>query len=103
MRSALGLPANIVPKTIRHTIATELRAMGVPQSDVEGLLGHQMSNRTTAVYAKYAPDRLAAAKQGLTVIWERAWAEAFVWLSDHFRTTSPKGATIVVAREAEKC
>lgn len=103
MRKALDLPANIYPKTIRHTVATELRAMGVPQSDVEGLLGHQMSNRTTAVYAKYAPDRLAAAKQGLTVIWQGAWGEAFRWLSDHYRTTGPKGASIIVERKREKC
>lgn len=103
MRKALDLDPAIVPKTIRHTVATELRSMGVPQSDVEGLLGHQMSNRTTAVYAKYAPDRLAAAKQGLSLIWQRAWAEAFNWLADHYRTTGPKGQTIIVAREAAKC
>lgn len=103
MRSNLDLPPQIVPKVIRHTVATELRAMGVPQSDVEGLLGHQMSNRTTAVYAKYDPARLALAKQGLTLIWQRVWAEAFVWLSDHSRTTSPKGAIIVVERNRKKC
>jgi integrase len=103
MRKSLGLGPEIVPKVIRHTIATELRAMAVPQSDVEGLLGHQMSNRTTAVYAKYDPARLSAAKQGLSRIWDRAWAEAFIWLSDHYRTTSQKGAVIVVEREREKC
>jgi hypothetical protein len=103
MRKSLGLGPEIVTKVIRHTIATELRAMAVPQSDVEGLLGHQMSNRTTAVYAKYDPARLSAAKQGLSRIWDRAWAEAFIWLSDHYRTTSQKGAVIVVEREREKC
>lgn len=103
MRSAIGLPAHIVPKVIRHTVATELRAMSVPQSDVEGLLGHQMSNRTTAVYAKYDPARLMAAKQGLEAIWQRAWGEAFFWLSDHYRTTSPKGRVIIVERERGKC
>lgn len=98
MRGALGLPANAVPKTIRHTIATELRAMGVSQSDVEGLLGHLMSNRVTAVYAKYDPARLLAAKQALSLIWQRVWAEALIWLADHLRTTDAKGATIVVVR-----
>lgn len=102
MRAALDLDAAIVPKTIRHTIATELRSMGVPQSDVEGLLGHMMSNRTTAVYAKYAPDRLAQAKQGLTQIWERVWVKAMIWLSDHYRRTSPKGKALVLARERAK-
>lgn len=103
MRAALGLPANIVPKTIRHTVATELRAMEVPQLDVEGLLGHLMSNRVTAVYAKYDPSRLIKAKQGLSAIWQHVWAEALIWLADHLRTTTPKGETIIVAREAAKC
>lgn len=103
MRAALGLPANIVPKTIRHTIATELRAMGVPQSDVEGLLGHLMSNRITAVYAKYDPARLSAAKQALSLIWAQVWGEAFNWLADHLRTTNEKGRVIVVARERQEC
>jgi integrase len=99
MRDALELPAEIVPKTIRHTIATELRAMGVPQLDVEGLLGHLMSNRITAVYAKYDPERLSAAKQALSVIWGRVWVEAFLWLADHLRTTNASGKVLVMQRE----
>jgi integrase len=103
MRRVLELPANAVPKTIRHSIATELRAMGVPQSDVEGLLGHLMSNRITAVYAKYDPARLSLAKQALSLIWARIWGEALAWLADHYRTTDKFGGVIVVARERQKC
>lgn len=103
MREALNLPAEIVPKTIRHTVATELRAKGVPQLDVEGLLGHQMSNRVTAVYAKYDPARLRAAKQALTEIWFEAWRHAELWLADHSRTTSANGKVIIVDRRAAKC
>lgn len=102
MRAALGYPDNVIPKTVRHTIATELRARGVPQSDVEGLLGHQMSNRITAVYAKYDPARLSIAKQHLDAIWREVWAEALIWLADHLRTTNKKGRTIIVARERQK-
>lgn len=103
MRKNLGLGTEIVPKVIRHTVATELRAMGVPQSDVEGLLGHQMSNRTTAVYAKYDPERLKAAKQGLSIIWQRSWAEAFSWLAEHYRDTDQFGGIVIVDRNAPKC
>jgi len=102
MRKNLGLGDEIVPKVIRHTVATELRAMGVPQSDVEGLLGHQMSNRTTAVYAKYDPERLKAAKQRLSLIWQRAWAEAFKWLSEHYRNTDRFGGIIIIDRISQK-
>lgn len=103
MRAALGLRDEVVPKVIRHTVATELRALGVPQLDVEGLLGHQMSNRVTAVYAKYDPERLSAAKQGLSTIWDRVAAEAVSWSADHLRTIGPKGTTLVIAREPAKC
>lgn len=103
MRSTIGLPSNIVPKVIRHTVATELRARGVPQSDVEGLLGHQMSNRTTAVYAKYDPNRLISARQALSALWQEVCAEANNWLADHFRTTAPTGEIIVVEKKAAKC
>lgn len=103
MRTNLGLPENIVPKVIRHTVATELRARGVPQSDVEGLLGHQMSNRTTAVYAKYDPNRLISARQALSALWREVCASANEWLADHYRTTGPKGDIIVVAKEGAKC
>lgn len=99
MRATLGLDANIVPKTIRHTIATELRARGVPESDVEGLLGHRMSNRTTAVYAKYDPTRLAAAKQALTEVWQEVCAAANDWLTNHIRITEARGRPNCVVRK----
>ena len=62
-RSAAGLDDAVVPYTIRHTIATELRARGVPELELAGLLGHAMPNfRTTGRYAKYAPNHLSAAR-----------------------------------------
>ncbi len=62
-RTAAGLDDAVVPYTIRHTIATELRARGVPELELAGLLGHAMPNfRTTGRYAKYAPNHLSAAR-----------------------------------------
>jgi integrase len=101
MRGALGLPANIVPKTIRHTVATELRARGVTLADLAGLLGHTSENRITQVYAKYDPARLSAAKQELSALWRDACASANDWLTNHFRCTTENGETIVVANEAQ--
>ena len=55
-----------MPYTIRHTIATELRAHGVPELELAGLLGHAMPNfRTTGRYAKYAPTHLSAARAAI--------------------------------------
>ena len=65
-RKAAGLDAEVVPYTIRHTIATVLRTRGVPELELAGLLGHAMPNfRTTGRYAKYAPTHLSAARAAI--------------------------------------
>jgi integrase len=51
---------DVVPYTIRHTMATELRRRGVPQWEIAGMLGHHTGG-TSEVYAKYAPDYLGKA------------------------------------------
>lgn len=61
MRARAGLPKAAVAKTIRHTMATELRAAGVPDAEIQGFLGHRAYSGRTEVYAKYRPDYLGAA------------------------------------------
>jgi len=51
---------DVVPYTIRHTMATELRRRGVPQWEIAGMLGHRTGG-TSETYAKYAPDYLGQA------------------------------------------
>lgn len=101
MRAALGLPANIVPKTIRHTIATQLRSRAVPMDEISGLLGHVGEHRITAGYAKYDPSRLPHAKQQLSVIWQEVCAAANKWHTNHFRVSPAYGTPISVARKLE--
>lgn len=68
-RNLAGLDAEVVPTTIRHTIATELRRRGVPEWEVEGQLGHAaQGKKTTARYAKYAPDYLSKAREAIDQI-----------------------------------
>lgn len=98
MRKALKLDDAIVPKTIRHTIATELRARGVGYEETELVLGHRVYSKTTEVYAKYDPTYLAKAKAALTTIFEEVQAEASQWLADHLRTTDKFGGIKVVDR-----
>jgi hypothetical protein len=97
----LGLPANIVPKTIRHSIATQLRSRGVPMDEISGLLGHAGEHRVTAGYAKYDPSRLPHAKQQLSAIWQEVCAAAKAWHTNHFRVTPAYGTPISVARKLE--
>jgi integrase len=101
MRDALELPPEIVPKTIRHTIATELRRRGVSLTDIAGLLGHLSESRITQVYAKYDPARLPHVKQALSAIWAEVCAEANKWFTNHFRVTPTYGQPISVARKPE--
>lgn len=101
MRAALGLPDEIVPKVIRHTVATELRARGVSLTDISGLLGHLTESRITQVYAKYDPARLEATKEALSAIWQEVCAEANKWLTNHFRVSPVRGQSIEVARKLE--
>ena len=65
-RETAGLGPDVVPYTIHHTIATELRSRGVPEMELAGLLGHAMPNfRTTGRYAKYAPTHLSAGRAAI--------------------------------------
>lgn len=102
MRAALGLPANMIPKTIRHTIATELRSRGVPGEEISGLLGHLAMNRTTEGYAKYDPAYLANAKRVLTTIFHEVLQHSESWAADHRRTKTGNNRAIVVVCDAQK-
>jgi len=59
-RERAGLDNDVIPYTIRHTMASEFRHRGVPMWDVAGMLGHKIGGPINA-YAKYAPDYLGAA------------------------------------------
>ena len=61
IRARAGLGQDVVAKTIRHTMATELRAAGVPEAEIQGFLGHKAFGGRTEVYAKYRPDYLGEA------------------------------------------
>lgn len=102
MRSTLGFSELIVPKTIRHTLATLLRSRGIAQEQISALLGHAYANRTTAVYAKYDPGYLRETASMLSTIWGEIRAAADHWLADHMRTKEGNGPTVVIDRMGSK-
>ena len=85
LRRALDLGAEVMPKTIRHTIATRLRTMRVPSDEIETLLGHRVLKKTTAVYAKYDPDYLASVRVSLATVFEDVMVQADLWSAGHLR------------------
>ncbi len=66
LRKKADLSDDVIPYTIRHTMATELRKRGVPPWEVSGMLGHRASEyKTTEIYAHYAPDYLGEAAKAI--------------------------------------
>ena len=56
----------MIPYTIRHTIATEMRKRGVSPWDVAAWLGHKIVEfKTTERYAKVDPNYLAGARKAI--------------------------------------
>ena len=55
--------------TLRHSVATELAARGVPEPEIAALLSHRMpGSRSTGRYLHVAPDRLASARAALEAL-----------------------------------
>ena len=61
IRDRAGLDNEVIPYTIRHTMATELRKRGVQEWELAGFLGHS-SGSVTERYAKFAPDYMSNAR-----------------------------------------
>jgi len=51
-----GVPENVTPHTMRHSLATNLVRDGVPLINVSKLLGHASTSITERVYAKFSPE-----------------------------------------------
>lgn len=81
LRARAYLPPEIVPKTIRHTMATELRAADVPEAEIQGMLGHRAYGGKTEVYAKYRPDYLGHAVRAIDAYMGRVRASCVLGLN----------------------
>lgn len=59
--------------TIRHTVATQLRAAGVPEFEVSAYLGHKPPgvNQQTLDYAKWRPEFMRKAADAIDAYWSR--------------------------------
>lgn len=75
MRVRAWLPKATTVKTIRHTMATELRTHGVPEAEIQGMLGHKAFSGRTEDYAHYRPDYLGQAVKVIDAYMDRVKAE----------------------------
>jgi len=61
-----NLDKQVIPYTLRHTMATALRRAGVPPLEISAMLGHTVPEwKTTAIYAAYDPSYLQEARQAI--------------------------------------
>lgn len=100
-REQVGLGKDVIPYTIRHTLATELRKRGVPEWEVKTFMGHAAMS-TTDRYAKYDSTYLLRAVGAIddyfgelkqyTTRHVRDMTGVVDLNSNHFRTTGPKSA-----------
>ncbi|MCB1469509.1 MAG: site-specific integrase, partial [Rhizobiaceae bacterium] len=64
MVAEAGLPKDITPYSLRHTMAKMLRAKGVQPWEVQGMLGHRMPGPTED-YAEFDPDYCIASRKAI--------------------------------------
>lgn len=104
MRKVLGLPDDLQPKDIRHTIATLLYSdPAVPEREVSELLGHTGKlAATTKRYARYSPHHLKNAERALSKIWLRVSREARAVAAVQTLSIEPWHGKITIAPKARK-
>lgn len=65
LRAKAGLGPEVIPYTLRHTVATHLHTAGVPMEQIAAFLGHSTGRRTTERYVHFRPEHLGAAKDAV--------------------------------------
>lgn len=72
LRVRAGLSEDVVAKTIRYTMAVELRKRAVPALEIAGMLGHKTLGESET-YAAYAADYLGEAARAIDDYFDELW------------------------------
>ena len=71
-RVSRGVPEDVTPYVLRHTVASELRKQGVPMGDIAGFLGHRVQGMSvTERYAHFDPSYMRSAADAMDRYWNR--------------------------------
>lgn len=65
LRTKAKLGAEVIPYTLRHSVATHLHARGVPVDQISAFMGHSIGRPTTGKYIHVRPDHLSAARDAV--------------------------------------
>lgn len=103
MRAKLELPAAVIPKTIRHTVATFLRGQAVPGEQISALLGHKDKDdtleSTSDIYAHVDPLKMKATTRALTKLWAQVERESVRWRAGHLLTITADNNKVLTTRK----
>ncbi|MGG5890558.1 tyrosine-type recombinase/integrase [Falsiroseomonas sp. HC035] len=93
LRDAAGFGPDVTAYTVRHTVAPELMARGVPELESAFIMGHRgLNSRTTGRYLHVAPERLASAHKALDALAnDIARAATLAMVSDPLRVSDSAG------------
>ncbi len=69
-REAAEALGEIVPYTLRHTMATEAMGRGAPVFEITAFMGHSMPNRTTGRYIKARPEYLEGVAAAIEAVFK---------------------------------
>ena len=98
MRAALGMTADVVPKTIRHTIATHLWNARVSPHCVAMLLGH-VAIVPWRDFDDISPDYYDAVVPPLSELWDEVHDLADKWLGRYAVVQTERGNRLVIDRD----
>lgn len=97
MREALGFSQEVVPKTLRHTIATELAEARISDRYIAMLLGHVEIVRWRD-RSEISPAYYQAIIPTLSSLWDKAHEHASLWSKQYVVIKSKRGGRVVVER-----
>ena len=97
-RVSRGVPEDVTPYVLRHTVASELRRQGVPMGDIAGYLGHKVQGMgVTERYAHFDPTFMRAAADAMDRYWNR-----LMGVGDEGRVDGSSGDNGYMRGRAEK-
>lgn len=100
MMDILGFGPDVVTKTIRHTVASNLEWDGADEMEISILLGHARPRSQRPEYAHYSPRYLSSVVAPLRRMWTEAQAIACEWRAEFAVVVTNHGGKMITRRRA---
>lgn len=98
MMEILGFGPEVVTKTFRHTVASNLEWDGAAEVEISVLLGHSPPRSSRPEYAHFSPRYLSSVVAPLRRMWTEAHAVACEWRAEFAVIATSQGGKMVRSR-----